>query len=163
MGEFAVGPRVITRNAIGQFAAECERAAGETAHDIAKEGMELARTLAPAGHKPDRRTLPIRDSFYLQRYSATQWAFANSARHALPQERGARPHIIIGSPAFQFFWEAQRRDWVPASIYYGVPGLVDVINHPGNAAQPFMGPAWDVVKQRAVAIMRRHYPGGRIG
>ena len=161
MSNVAVTPRVISRNNIGQFLAACELAAGETVSDLIDEGMAISRADAPVGSKHDPRTTTLKDSFYKQMLSRTQGVWGNFARHALAVERGARPHLITGN--LSFFWEAQGRKWVPAAIYYRMPGLKDVINHPGNRAQPFLRPAFDVISHRVHEVMRRHYPGGRIG
>lgn len=150
--------RVIARNNIGRFAAACSAAGEETVKELVEEGMKTSRSMAPTGHKADPRTTPLRDSFFTQMFSRTSGAWGNFARHALAIEKGARPHPIFGNPALGFFWEAARRRWIPAAIYYHDPGAVDVVNHPGNAAQPFLRPAYDIVSARAMQIARKHYP-----
>lgn len=157
-GDVAVTGRVIARNNIGRFIADCEQAAGESVNDLINEGADLSRAYAPVGHKVDLRTPTLKAAMFTHQLSRTQGVWGNSARHALPTEFGAGPHIITGSPSLAFFWEGEGRNWIPAAVYYHHPGLVDVINHPGNPAQPFLRPAFEAIKGRALAIMRRHYP-----
>lgn len=145
---------VVVRNGFGQFISECEAAASRTVDDILDEGIDLARDLAPVGHKRDPRTVPLKDGFFKNKISRTSGVFGNFARHALAIEKGAKPHPITGAPYLRFYWESARRMWVP-----GLFGTPDVVNHPGNAAQPFLRPAYRVVMKRAMAIAKRNYPG----
>lgn len=155
-GDISVQNRVVVRNNFGQFIAECEAAGSKTVDAILDEGIEVARELAPVGHRVDKRTTPLRDSFFKNKLSRTSGVFGNFARHALAIEKGARPHPITGSPYLMFYWEAERRMWIP-----GLFGEPDVVNHPGNDAQPFLRPAYRTVMNRAMEIAKRYYPGGR--
>lgn len=150
--------RVVARNDIGRFIRDCEQAGEATIKEMIDDGVKMSRNMAPVGHKHDPRTAPLRDSFFTQMLSRTSGVWGNFARHALPIEKGARPHPIFGNPALGFFWEAMRRRWIPAAIYYGDPGAVDMVNHPGNAAQPFLRPAYEIISARAMQIARKHYP-----
>lgn len=143
----ATTSRVVTQNRLGQFARDCERAAGESVKDMIEEGAQLSRDFAPTGHKGDPRTGTLKASMFTRMLSRTQGIWGNTARHALPIETGAVPHEIPGNVLF--FWEREGRMWVPGT---------NVINHPGNAAQPFLRPAFRIIKARSIDIMRRHYP-----
>lgn len=154
--DVGVSNRVVVRNNFGQFISEIEAAGQATVDDILDEGVALSRDLAPVGAKHDPRTVPLREGFFVQKLGRTSGVWGNFARHALAIERGARPHTIIGKPFMRFYWEAERRMWVP-----GLFGDVDIINHPGNDAQPYLLPAYRTVMHRAMDIARRYYPGGR--
>jgi hypothetical protein len=154
--DVGVSNRVVVRNNIGRFISECQAAGVRTVDEILDEGVELSREYAPVGSKPDPRTVPLKDGFFVQKLSPTSGVWGNFARHALAIERGARPHVITGNPTMQFYWEAERRMWVP-----GLFGPTDIINHPGNDAQPYLRPAYRTVMRKAMDIARRHYPGGR--
>ena len=146
--EIAFSGRVIARDSIGRFIAECERAATESIEDIIKDGESLAKDFAPVGHKADPRTVTLRQGMFHRMLSATSGEFGCRARHALPIELSAVPHEITGQVSF--FWDAMGRPWVPGK---------NMIHHPGNAAQPYLRPAYAIVSGRAISIMRRHYPG----
>jgi hypothetical protein len=154
--DFGVSNRVVVRDGIGRFIAECEAAASRTVDDILDEGVELSRQMAPVGSKPDPRTVSLREGFFVQKLGRTAGVWGNFARHALAIEKGARPHTIEGRPFMRFYWEEARRMWIP-----GLFGEQDIINHPGNDAQPYLRPAYRTVMNRAMDIARRHYPGGR--
>ena len=156
MSNFQLENHVIARNQIGQFADACSAAATASVRDAAERGVQYAKANAPVGPKHDKRTATLQDSFYVEQISRTQVKFGNSARHAMAQEFGARPHEIPGNPFLRFYWEEAGRMWVP-----GLFGDQDIVNHPGNPAQPFMRPAYRRVMQEFMDIVRRHYPGGR--
>lgn len=157
MGGVAVSNRVIARNGIGQFIRECEMAAEGTIREAVNKGARLSRELAPTGHKDDSRTIPLKSSIFPEVLSRTSGRWVATARHALPIELGAAPHIITGNLAF--YWEAAGRNWIPAAAYYGIPGLQDVVNHPGNAPQPYLRPAYSAVMSEIMEIASRNYPG----
>lgn len=154
MGHIAVSNRVIARNGIGQFIAECSMAASKSVDEMLDEGVHISDELAPVGHKEDPRTPTLHAAFYTHKLSRTSGVWGNDARHALAIELGAAPHEITGSPFLSFYWEAAGRRWVPG--LYGEP---DIVNHPGNAAQPYLRPAYETVMARSMAIMKRYYPG----
>lgn len=156
--EIGVSNKVIARNNLGRFIAECEIAGHRTIERAIDEGAQMSRREAPRGSKHDPRTVPLKDSIVGVAHGTSGYWYS-FARHALPQELGATPHPITGSPELSFFWEEEGRNWIPASIYYKQPGLVDVINHPGNAPQPFLRPAYEYVMLNVVRWAKRYYPG----
>jgi hypothetical protein len=139
---------VIARSNIGRFISQCEEAATATVKDAIKEGARLSKEFAPHGSKPDPRTKTIRDSIDHRMTGATRGEWYADARHALPQETGAAPHDITGYVSF--FWEKEGRDWEPGP---------NTIHHPGNAPQPYLRPAYEIVMSRVMEIAKRHYPG----
>lgn len=157
--DIGVSNRVIARNSIGRFIEACSEAAFETVQDSIKEGAKLSREMAPVGHKHDSRTIPLRDSIEWTMTGRTSGHWQATARHALPQELSAAPHEIVGSPGLRFFWEARGRMFEPAEIYYNEPGLVTVVSHPGNPAQPYLRPAYEIVMGHVMQIAAEKYPG----
>lgn len=155
--DVAMSNRVIARDSFGRFIREVEDAGNRAVQELIREGGELSQSMAPVGSKVDRRTMPLKDSIFTHMETRTRGYWGSVARHALPIEKGARPHIIMGSPRLRFFWEAQGRMWIPAATLYGIPGMRDLINHPGNPAQPFLRPAYDIIATRAAAKLREHY------
>lgn len=144
----AVSTKVIVRNNLGRFIADCAEAATETVKDALEQGVAVAKVHAPVGHKPDPRTKKIIDSFYTELRGRTSGVFGNSARHAIYQEKGTMPHPITGD--VEFFWEREWRMWEPGD---------NVIEHPGNPPHPFLEPGYDAIKRRLPEIAARHYPG----
>lgn len=155
----AVSNRVTARNDIGRFIRECELAGERTIERAVEEGANISRAEAPIGHKHDERTIPLNQSIRTRMRGRTSGEWYSTARHALPIEFGAAPHEIVGSPGLKFYWEAAGRMFVPAEIYYHQPGLVTVVNHPGNAPQPFLRPAYEAVMSKIMAIAKTEYPG----
>jgi hypothetical protein len=153
----AVNNRVIARDRFGRFTDNVKKATSDTVRELVEEGMNLSRSLAPTGTKHDRRTAPLRASLYMVMESRTRGYWGSNARHALAVEHGARPHIIPGNPGLKFWWEAEGRMWIPAAKYYGIPGLQDFVNHPGNDAQPFLRPAYDEIMRRMHGKMRKNF------
>ena len=158
MGDVAVSNRVIARSAIGRFIEDCSRAAHETVREMVEEGAQLSRDMAPVGVKHDSRTLPLAQSIVPQMFSRTSGGWVATARHSLAQELGARPHTIEGNPDLSFFWEERGRRFIPAQDYYGRPGMVTVVNHPGNPPQPYLRPAYERIMVRWSRIAKRYYP-----
>lgn len=156
--EIGVSNKVIARDNFGQFIAECKIAGNRTIEKAVDEGVQHSRHNAPVGSKPDPRTVPLRDSIRGVAHGTSGYWYS-FARHALPQELGAGPHTITGSPGLEFYWEAEGRRWIPAAVFYGQPGLIDVVNHPGNAPQPFLRPAYEYVMVNIVRWAKRYYPG----
>ena len=153
----ATSNHVVARDRFGRFIREVEMASGETVKDLLQEGMELSRALAPVGTKRDPRTVPLRDSLFIEMTSRTQGTWGSFARHAMAIEKGGRPHIIYGNPNLGFFWEKEGREWLPAEFYYSSPGMRDFVNHPGNAAQPFLRPAYEILTGRISAKLRQNF------
>lgn len=153
MSGFAVSNRVSVRSSLGTFINDVERSTTRTVERAIEEGAAASRALAPVGEKVDKRTLPLRDSIFTRMEGPNRGYWYSVARHALPIEYGARAHPIIGSPHFQFYWDAAGRWWIP-----GLMGDPDFIMHPGNAAQPFLRPAYEaVIGRRLDQIMREEY------
>jgi hypothetical protein len=148
MAGIAVSTRVIARNDMGQFIAACERAATETVREAIKDGERAAKQYAPRGSKRDPRTVTLREGMYSRMLGATSGEFGCIARHALDQEFGAGPHPITGRVSF--WWDAMGRAWTPGS---------NMIQHPGNPAQPYLRPAYALVMARVMRIAAAKYPG----
>ncbi len=145
--QVGVSGNIVARNGIGQFIRECEQAAEATVSEMVEKGAELSRDLAPVGHKVDMRTIPLKSSITSHMVSRTQGYWQSSARHTLPIELSASPHTITGN--VKFYWEAAGRWWSPGD---------NDIHHPGNAAQPFLRPAYEAISAMSMTIARKHYP-----
>lgn len=157
--DLAVSNRVVARNGIGQFLSACERGAEETVKESIRRGEQLSKRLAPEGVKADPRTLPLKAAMFSQMTGRTSGTWGNFARHALPIEFGAVPHDIPANVSF--FWEKMGRMWMWPEEYLrrtGFPGA-DPIHHPGNAAQPYLRPAYEIVMGQVMSIARAKYPG----
>ncbi len=142
------------RNDLGRFIKEVQVAGERTVEELTRDAAKTAKRNAPVGHRHDRRSIPIRESIYFGMHGRTKGYFGASARHAIFQEKGARPHVIEGSPFMRFWWESEGRWWIP-----GLYGEIDIINHPGNPAQPFLEPALVSVMARWRRTAKKHYPG----
>jgi hypothetical protein len=147
---------VLARNNLGRFIDQIEMAGTQTVKDMVDEGAKQSKRLAPVGHRSDHRSIPIRESIFSAMRGPTQGSWGASARHAMFVEKGTRPHPIVGSPFLFFWWEAARRWWVP-----GLFGEIDIVNHPGAEAQPFLEPALAMVMARWRRIAAKHYPRRR--
>lgn len=152
--ELGFAGHVAARNSIGQFIGACERAAAETVKQLIEDGKQRSIANAPIGHKEDPRTPTLQEGMFSEMISRTQGRWGCTARHTLPIEFGAAPHVITGNPWLYFYWEEEGRYWVP-----GLTGAPDLVNHPGNAAQPFLRPAFEEIKAEASAVMAAKYPG----
>lgn len=156
MAGIAVSAHVVLRNRLGQFRRECSDAARETITEAVNRGADMSRSLAPAGHKADPRTIPLKSSIYAEVLSRTQGRWVATARHALPVEFSAGPHAIPGEVSF--FWENAGRMWIPYSAD-GPTWLHPFIMHPGNPAQPYLRPAYHAIMGQIMAIAAEKYPG----
>ena len=157
MADIAFSNRVIFRSHLGRFLARFDAAVTETVRETIERGADLSRSMAPVGVKHDHRTLTLKASIKTEMLGTTSGRWYSTARHALPVEKGARPHLILGNPSVSFFWESRGRQWIPAAIYYRTPGMRDVINHPGNRSQPFLRPAYEIVTREMVEGLRKNY------
>lgn len=144
----AVSNRVVARNDIGRFIRDCEVAGTRTVESAIEKGAQLSRDLAPVGLKNDTRTSHLKDSINTKMLSGNSGVWIASARHALAVEKGARPHEIPGNVSF--FWENEDRFWNPGD---------NMIQHPGNDAQPYLRPAYVIVMREIMGIARGKYPG----
>jgi hypothetical protein len=147
MGHISVKMNVGLRDEFGHFIAACDAAATRTVEDLITSGAALSRAMAPVGHKADPRTIPLNQSIESRMISSRSGEWGASARHAMPQEFGAGPHGITGEVSF--YWESAGRMWEPGS---------NEINHPGNAAQPYLRPAYEVTMGRALEVAAEYYP-----
>lgn len=157
--DIAVSNRVVARNGIGQFIRDCEGAAERTVKKSVQRGMSLSRQFAPEGHKDDPRTVPLRAAMFMNMLSRTSGEWGNFARHALPIEKGAVAHTIPAD--VHFYWERMGRMWMTPAEYLrrtGFPGA-DPIHHPGNAAQPYLRPAYEIVMNNIMQVAKQEYPG----
>lgn len=149
MAGIAVSGRVIARNSLGRFIADCEQAGHDTVEKSIKRGATMSRRMAP------RKTGALAGSIESHMLSRTSGAWAAHAHYAMWQEEGTAPRQMIGNPYFHFFWENQGRWWQPGFFTDGP----DVINHPGNPPSPFLRPAYEAVMAQVMAIARAEYPG----
>lgn len=147
MSSAAVTNEVIARDNFGRFISEIEAGGEQMMRAMMEDGIELSRAMAPKGAKDDPRTPKLVDSID-GTYSGTRASWWADARHALAQELGAVPHEITGW--VNFFWEREGRDWDPGP---------NRINHPGNAPQPYLRPAYEMVMGRWMEYARRFFPG----
>lgn len=146
--DVAASTQVHYRNNLGRFISDCESGARGTIAETVKEGARLSKGFAP------ERDGGLKRSIEPVVISRTSGVWRATAPHALPQEFGARPHEISGSPGLSFFWEKEGRMFTPAP-----GGKVTTVNHPGNPAHPYLRPAYKVVMGRVMSIAKRHYPG----
>jgi hypothetical protein len=154
MATIATSNRVIARNGLGRFIADCEQAGHDTVEKLVDEGAKLSRRMAPEGTEHDYRSIPIKQSIFPRMLSRTSGVWSSLSRHAMFQEEGTQPHTMYGNPYFRFFWDNAGRMWVP-----GLFGSPDIINHPGNPPQPFLRPAYESIMARAMSVARAQYPG----
>lgn len=159
MGELAISGIVQGRNKFGEYITECEAAATRTVEKAVERGAELSRQFAPVGHKPDLRTIPLKDSITTVMFNAREGAWGSAARHALPQEKGAAEHDITGF--LGFYWEERGKSFVWDDPKYDnwTEEEGATISHPGNDAQPFLYPAYRIITQKLPGIAAREYPG----
>ncbi len=156
----AVSNKLVVRNRFGQFIKACEVGGTRTVEDVIKQGADLSRDMAPVGRKYDLRTVPLAESIHSEMTGSTSGRWVATARHALPIEKGAAPHIIEGSPGLSFFWDKMERMFVPVQAYRGAPaGEITYVNHPGNKPQPYLLPAYERMVARIGSIARKNYPG----
>lgn len=146
--DVAFSNRVIARNNMGRFIADCEGAATRTVEKAITQGEALSKTMAPTGTKHDFRTVTLREGMFKEMLGRTSGRWGCAARHALAIELGAGPHPISGR--VKFFWDNEGRWWTPGD---------NVINHPGNDAQPFLRPAYQEIARRLPSIAAEEYPG----
>lgn len=144
MGEMQVGlsKAIMGRDSFGQFANVIEKAGENLLEDFADKVRDTAKTIVPV------RTGTLRDSIQTVRFSHNEYRVVATAPHALPIEKGARPHPITGW--VKFYWVKEGRNWVPGE---------NMINHPGNRSQPYLEPAFKLWWPTIKGEMSRRYPG----
>lgn len=150
--DIAVSSTVVYRDHMGRFLSAVEAGVTAAVRETIEDGAKLSKRLAPSGAKPDPRTQKLKDSIDWYMTGSNSGVWVATARHALPIEFGAGPHLISGSPNLLFWWDREGRYYTPS---HGV----DVVNHPGNAAQPYLRPAYEITKHRLLTALDRHIPG----
>lgn len=144
--DLAVSAKVVARDEFGRFVDAIKVGGAESMAQLAKEGAEISRELAPYGSKPDPRGGHIKDNISFNSTSTTaQWYV--HVRQGLPQETGAVPHRIPGNVTF--FWEREGYWWKPGD---------NEIKHPGNAPKPYLRPAYEIIMARSLMIVKEHMP-----
>lgn len=141
-----VSPEVRFRSNLGRFMAACKAAKTRSVRRCIELGADRARVLAPEGEFEDARGPTLRESIEPVMLSDSHGVFVARARHAMAIERGAGPHQI-GTEG-QILADLEKP-------FGPVRGPVD---HPGNAPQPYMKPAAEIVKSKQIGIMREEYP-----
>lgn len=130
-----------------------------------QEVTDEAKRNAPVGEGTLRDSIvrmPVEGSFSAGTLTGGVTA---TAPHAFAIEEGARPHEIrpkdrrtVGKSDAQYKpWltkKSRRRLRFPAMGGAGGWAFAKVINHPGNAAKPFMAPAWEAKKNRVIDEFR---------
>lgn len=146
MAGLLISPEIRYRDESGRFLAECDGAGAAAVEATGREGRAIAMALAPVGTEPDERSVPIVAGIDFYMTGAMSGVVVSRARHSLPQEHGAAPHSI-GRPG-QFLHNPYNQ--------FSAKGPVQ---HPGNAAQPYMRPMYNVIRRKMIEIMARFYPG----
>ena len=145
MAGLVISPEIRYRDTSGQFLAECDAAGVEAIAAVGEEGATLAQAIAPRGAVEDPRTESIVDSIEFEQHGMSGRIIAQ-ARHAAAQELGAGPHPI-GQPGQHL---SNR-----ATGWYGR----GVVSHPGNPPQPYLRPAYEILRGKMIQIMSKFYPG----
>jgi hypothetical protein len=113
--------------------------------------------MAPVGRaEPGTLRIPGRlKSSIKTRMTPTGGEWYSSAPHALPIEKGASPHEITGNPFLRFpNRTAARKQAVTGKSAKMI--VTRSVNHPGNKAQPFLRPAFEIVKGRVTSYMKKY-------
>lgn len=152
--EVAVSNRVVARNGLGRFIADCEQAGHDTVEKLVDRGAKMSKRMAPEGSDHDPRSIPLKQSIFPRMLGRTAGVWESIARHAMFVEERTNPHTMFGDPVFRFYWENAGRMWIP-----GLFGEPDIINHPGTEAQPFLRPAYEAIMAQAMRVARSQYPG----
>lgn len=137
-----------------------------------KDGARESRRIAPRGARKDPR--PGHTPLHLSirwKVEGMRGYWYSTSEHALPQELGSKPHMIVGK--VKFFWLNSGEWFVWNHPKFGPRGSGKpyenwdeaggaTIRHPGNKAQAFLEPAFDRVARsggtirRVKASYRRH-------
>lgn len=145
INEGQVITKITTRDEFGRFTAMASRAGEAMLEEMARDGAELSRELAPVGHKPDPRSVSVRDGIrYFTTHDTASWT--SVARHAMAVELGSKRHPQSGNVGF--FWEREGRRWGPGD---------NIIDHPATAAKPYLRPAWEIIMDRWDEYARKHF------
>lgn len=166
----AVTSEVRVRNRMGQFIEQCDEAAERTVERAVREGATLARAFAPVD------TGKLRGSIEPLMLSSRSGIWYADTKYALAQEYGAAPHPITGNPWLSFWWEREGRFFKPAPVFWGWmftpaegekgPSWDDIVkmdhdrvNHPGNRAQAYLRPSYEIIMGKVMRIAAEEYPG----
>lgn len=152
MPNIAVSNTVVYRDDMGKFLAAVNKGVTAAVRETVEDGAKMSRRLAPSGSKHDPRTIKLKDSIEWYMTGATSGVWVATARHALPIEYGARPHPIKGKPDLLFWWDKEGRYFTPSH-------RVDEVSHPGNAAQPYLRPAYEATMPKLLNALDKHIPG----
>lgn len=133
-----VSAQVTFRDNMGRFMGLCDAAARTSAEELAKQMQARARRRAPSGPPRDDydRREKLRPSIHALVLGRAWWAVRADAGHAEAIEKGAGAHMI------------------PNAFGRGVPVL-----HPGNAAHPYLMPAYEAARASWRRILAANYPG----
>lgn len=133
-----ISGQVTFRDNMGRFMGLCDAAARTSAEELARQMEKRAKRNAPSG--PGRtdygRRPKLRPSIHALVLGRAWWAVRADTGHAEAIEEGAGPHMI------------------PNAFGRGIPVL-----HPGNAAQPYLLPAYEAARRSWQRILARNYPG----
>lgn len=152
MSDLITSTEVAVRNKFGQFSKELDDARRIFLDEIADVGENAARLTAPV--KSGR----LKDSITGLVFPGTRTAsVVTKVSYGLYQEEGTRRHPITGNPDLSFFWKKAGRRFYPASEFYNTPGMVTVIDHPGNPAVGFLARGYDEMIRQTPNMLRRAY------
>lgn len=131
---------VAWRDQLGRYAVALGTGGEEAAAEASIRGASMARSFAPS------RTGALAGSITPLSGKGGKGGWTAGTKAALPQEHGARGHIIpVGARG------------VLANKEQGFFSTVDVF-HPGNPATNYMQDAYDTVTAELMDIIRRHMP-----
>lgn len=125
------------RDRIGRFAAIIDAAGVGMAHDMVETTARFAHENAPVGpgRKDYVRRPKLSGSIGFRMTSAKAGVIEAKTGHAGPQEKGAGPHPI------------------PNAFGMGI-----TVMHPGNAAQPYLRPAYIQLQPLLPGMLEKWYP-----
>lgn len=137
MGAVRVSARVQWRNSMGQFSDKISRAGVLAIEEASREGVDLAAAFAP------KKTRALAGGIHTIGSGASGGWATGRQKYALPQEKGAHPHLI--GDEGQFLSNKPER--------FAARGPV---MHPGNPATRFMARAFAIVAPKLAAKVGRH-------
>lgn len=166
---------IISRNRFGQFASELERASRRVTERMVNTGAKHSRRLAPRGKHRSRYDsrpgyIPLVDSIRTRiSFNGTRGYWYSTAPHALFVEEGTKPHFIEGN--LRFWWKGGFFYW--NNPQYGPVGSGKPFEnwtesrgawvwHPGTQAQPFLRPAFEIIRFQAGEIAREEFAKTRL-
>lgn len=139
-----VTSRIHLRDRTGRFAALIDEAAQAAVDQASRDGVALAKEFAPRG-----RTGLLAAGIHTITRGKHLGGFATAGvREAMPQETGARAHVIESHEG-PFGALANKEDGFYSS---------HAVMHPGNPAVHYMKRAADIVNRQLLNIMKRKMP-----